>query len=380
MQITFVDATEFPHASNALAYLMGGGQVVFHDTDDVETEIMNFIPKVPDAVADAQPEPEPQPAKPALAPTAVAAAGGWPAEFTELVGIPTFSSCLTGLWVDSLDSFAENIDLEDENHDAILRAELAALPDKPKKARQLRNRAQKTLDDLVLRLRLFEEFDGDGDGSLSRVGCMWIPIEKMQPRGGGGGGTIGDHFDAIDTDRDGLISFADLFAHAEVTEGEAVPPEAGTTVAAAAAAAVAQATEAQRRAEEDAASLALARRLQEEEQEQEEGRRRQAALAAAAQEPVPAAVAAAPAAPAAAVGDAAAGGGNTVVTNEPELRAAVKNGGVETVVVQAGARIELTGSDMDITRALWLVGAGRRGRCLARNFRGGGAKHALDTR
>ena len=40
--------------------------------------------------------------------------------------------------------------MEDEFHDAIMRAVLAALLDKPKKARQLRNRAQKTLGDLVL--------------------------------------------------------------------------------------------------------------------------------------------------------------------------------------------------------------------------------------
>ena len=66
------------------------------------------------------------------------------------VGNQAFSSCLTGLGVDSLDSFAENIDMEDEFHDAIMRAVLAALLDKPKKARQLRNRAQKTLGDLVL--------------------------------------------------------------------------------------------------------------------------------------------------------------------------------------------------------------------------------------
>ena len=89
---------------------------------------------------------------------------------------------------------------------------------------------------------------------------MRIPIEKMQPRGGGGG-TIGDHFDAIDTDRDGLISFADIFAHAEVTEGEVVPPDAEVTVAAADATEreTQRAAEAQRRAEEEAASLALAR-------------------------------------------------------------------------------------------------------------------------
>ncbi len=43
--ITTVDPTMYPHASNALAYLEGGGQVIFHDQDDVVAEIMKFIPR-----------------------------------------------------------------------------------------------------------------------------------------------------------------------------------------------------------------------------------------------------------------------------------------------------------------------------------------------
>ena len=38
------------------------------------------------------------------------------------------------------------------------------------------------------------------------------------------GGTVGEQFDVMDADRDGLISFSELFAHAEITAGEAVPP------------------------------------------------------------------------------------------------------------------------------------------------------------
>jgi hypothetical protein len=41
-QIRAVDPSAYPYASNALAYLMGGGQVVFHDTEDVVTEILKF--------------------------------------------------------------------------------------------------------------------------------------------------------------------------------------------------------------------------------------------------------------------------------------------------------------------------------------------------
>ena len=37
-EISAVDPAAFPHASNALAYLMIGGQVIFHDTDDVVAE------------------------------------------------------------------------------------------------------------------------------------------------------------------------------------------------------------------------------------------------------------------------------------------------------------------------------------------------------
>ena len=56
-EITSVDPSKYPHASNALAYLEGGGQVIFHDTDDVVAEIMKFIPR---QAAAAAPEPEPE--------------------------------------------------------------------------------------------------------------------------------------------------------------------------------------------------------------------------------------------------------------------------------------------------------------------------------
>jgi hypothetical protein len=56
----------------------------------------------------------------------------------------------------------------------------------------------------------------------------------------------------------------------------------------------------------------------------------------------------------------AGGGGSSsaVVTTEAELCAAVKAGGPDTVVVQAGARIELTGGKLMITRSVRLVGVG----------------------
>jgi hypothetical protein len=220
--IRAVDPSQYPHASDALAYLLGGGQVIFHDSDDVVEEILKFIPR--EAVAAAvQSEPEPQQPEPQQAALVAAAdVASWPVELTELVTLPTVARCLAQLGVDSLDAFAENIDLE-EGHDAMLQAVLAALPDKPKKARLQRNRAQMVLADLLLRLRLFEEFDTNQTGSLSRVDCMRIPAQKMLARAGG---PVGDQFDAIDTNRDGRISFSDLFAHTMVCEGEDVPPSA----------------------------------------------------------------------------------------------------------------------------------------------------------
>ena len=41
--IAAVDPSAFPHASNALAYLDGGGQVIFNGTDDIVAEIRKFL-------------------------------------------------------------------------------------------------------------------------------------------------------------------------------------------------------------------------------------------------------------------------------------------------------------------------------------------------
>eukprot|EP01043_Picozoa_sp_COSAG02_P010984 COSAG02_NODE_398_length_23118_cov_49.968939_11_plen_696_part_00 len=210
--IRAVDPGQYPHASDALAYLMGGGQVIFHDADSVVSEIVTFLPRDL-AIAASQLEPEPELALPQTD-------GVWPAELKEFVSLPSVSQCLMQLGVDSLDTFAENVDLED-GHDAKLQAVVAALPDKPKKARLQRNRVQMTLADLLLRLRIFEEFDTNQTGLLSRVDCMRIPVEKMHARAGG---PIGDQFDAMDSNRDGRISFSQLFSHAVVSESEAVPP------------------------------------------------------------------------------------------------------------------------------------------------------------
>ena len=136
----------------------------------------------------------------------------WPAELQALVGLAPVAECLAGLGIDSLDSFADEFDLE-EGHEATVQAVLTALPTKPKKARQQRNRAQIAFSDLIQRLRAFEEFDTNDDGFLSRVECMRIPPERMRAKAGG---PIAEQFDAIDTDRDGNITFAELFVAAEL--------------------------------------------------------------------------------------------------------------------------------------------------------------------
>ena len=41
--IAAVDPSAFPHASNALAYLDGGGQVIFNGSDDIVAEIRKFL-------------------------------------------------------------------------------------------------------------------------------------------------------------------------------------------------------------------------------------------------------------------------------------------------------------------------------------------------
>jgi hypothetical protein len=140
-EIMKVSPREFPHASNALAYFEGGGQVIFHDTDDVVTEIMKFIPRVLD-----QPQLPPTTSEPEPSPAA-AELGTWPAELMELVSIPPFAACLASLEVSSLADFAECIDV-DEGHDKQLQAVLEALPSKPRKKKLLRNRAQMKLADV----------------------------------------------------------------------------------------------------------------------------------------------------------------------------------------------------------------------------------------
>ena len=91
----------------------------------------------------------------------------WPAELQELVGLPPFAECLAALEIASLQDFLETFDAE-EGHDKTLREALVGLPDKPKKNRIIKARSNTALTNLLARLAIFEEFDENGDGALSR--------------------------------------------------------------------------------------------------------------------------------------------------------------------------------------------------------------------
>eukprot|EP01046_Picozoa_sp_COSAG06_P053498 COSAG06_NODE_9266_length_1943_cov_1.715293_1_plen_626_part_01 len=218
-EIVKVDPSEFPHASNALAYLEGGGQVIFDDAEDTVAEILKFTPDVERMPAVAPVAP-PAPKSPSPAPSSPGPANAWPAELAELMSIPAFVACLAELDVHSMVDFADCIDV-DEGHDEQLRAVLEALPSKPRKNKVLRNRVLASLADLMQRLSIFIEYDSEEKASLSRVDCLRIPVEKMQAKAGG---SIGEHFDKIDADKDGRITFEEMFEHTEVTAGEGTPP------------------------------------------------------------------------------------------------------------------------------------------------------------
>jgi hypothetical protein len=123
-QINAVSPREFPHASNALAYLENGGQVIFHGREDTVAEILRFTPvverhKAAAAAAHVSVVCEPEPVA-QQAGGAQEEGSAWPMELRELVGLPAVGACLREIGIASLADFAENFDV-DEGHDAKLR-------------------------------------------------------------------------------------------------------------------------------------------------------------------------------------------------------------------------------------------------------------------
>eukprot|EP01044_Picomonas_judraskeda_P006680 COSAG03_NODE_677_length_6352_cov_24.786982_6_plen_412_part_01 len=147
-------------------------------------------------------------------------ATAWPAELQDLVSIPAFAACLATMEVASLTDFGENVDLE-EGHDEQMLAVIEALPAKPKKNRAIKVRAERCLQDLLLRFRIYDGLDKDGDCELSKEECHAAPTSVVVARAGG---SLGDQFDAI-TGCSRLLNFADFYNHAIIVEGEGVPPQ-----------------------------------------------------------------------------------------------------------------------------------------------------------
>eukprot|EP01044_Picomonas_judraskeda_P005374 COSAG03_NODE_504_length_7391_cov_53.058420_6_plen_692_part_00 len=146
----------------------------------------------------------------------------WPDELAELVSIPEFVACLAELDIHTFDDFADNVDAEDEGHDKMLMAVLEALPTKPRKKKLFRNRVIMVAQNLLQLLAVFIEYDTDEDGFLSRVECLRIPEHKAVAKSGG---IVAEVFDVMDANKDGRISFQELFENCVVADSEeGVPP------------------------------------------------------------------------------------------------------------------------------------------------------------
>eukprot|EP01045_Picozoa_sp_COSAG04_P033301 COSAG04_NODE_6840_length_1244_cov_1.338865_1_plen_287_part_10 len=160
---------------------------------------------------------------PPLSPHAAMAA--LPAELEELIGLPPFAECLASLEIASLQDFAETFDVE-EGHDKTLRDALAGLPDKPKKKRIVKARSIRKLNELITRLNIFEEFDENGDGALSREEVAQIPHDRVVAKAGR---TLAEAFDSMDVDGDGLLCFVEFFEGVKLVDSEGTPPASPQT-------------------------------------------------------------------------------------------------------------------------------------------------------
>ena len=143
-----------------------------------------------------------------------AAPGSWPLELQELVSCPPVAEFLTSLGVDSLAAFAEIVDLE-EGHDAQLRAAVEALSDKPKKNKQRKARARRTLTDLLAQQVIFEELDADGGGRLTKAEARGPAASRVAAIEGGG--TLAQHFGRV-CDRSGHVGFYAFIEHFALAE------------------------------------------------------------------------------------------------------------------------------------------------------------------
>ena len=178
------------------------------DTGAAPAPIVNLT----DAGVEVRREMQPEPGQGTS--RAAAAVGAWPAELLELVSLAPVKSFLEQIGVGELAEFAENFDI-DEGHDRMLRDAVAVLPDMPKKNKVLKARVQKVLNDLLLRLSVFEEI-ADDDCTIGPAQLAARAVARVVPRAEGGQSVeeMVDQRGAID-----FVSFFTGFAVSSTSEG-----------------------------------------------------------------------------------------------------------------------------------------------------------------
>jgi hypothetical protein len=102
-----------------------------------------------------------------------------------------------------------------------MRAVLEAMPNKPKRAKGLKNRCIRQLDELLALLAAFDEWDKDEDMLLSEQEVRSIPPARVATKSGA---ALSSVFDSAATSRPGFWDFADFFGAAVLVPGEGIPP------------------------------------------------------------------------------------------------------------------------------------------------------------
>eukprot|EP01043_Picozoa_sp_COSAG02_P072342 COSAG02_NODE_13595_length_1374_cov_246.955294_2_plen_207_part_01 len=101
-----------------------------------------------------------------------------------------------------------------------MREVIDALPEKPKKNRGVKVKAQRRLSELLHYLIWYGRLDEDRDNGLSKAECAKAPQSQLDTRAGG---SLTDRFDQI-TGGTRLMNFEDFYAHVILVDGEGIPP------------------------------------------------------------------------------------------------------------------------------------------------------------
>ena len=99
--------------------------------------------------------------------------------------------------------------------DTKLKAIVAVLPDKPNAAKLKKARLTKTVDDLLLKLKVFSHIDRsvDEDGQLSHEEAQAAAASGVTAKDGQ---SLAEAFAAVDQDGDGKIDFLEFYLNTEV--------------------------------------------------------------------------------------------------------------------------------------------------------------------